>query len=34
MKDMGKVMGVLKAKHGNFLDFSNVSKILKKLLNK
>ncbi len=34
MNDMGKVMGVLKAKHGNFLDFSNVSKILKKLLNK
>ena len=34
MKDMGKVIGVLKAKHGNFLDFSNVSKILKKLLNK
>ena len=34
MKDMGKVMGVLKAKHGNVLDFSNVSKILKKLLNK
>jgi len=34
MKDMGKVMGVHKAKHGNFLDFSNVSKILKKLLNK
>ena len=32
MKDMGKVMGVLKAKHGNVLDFSNVSKILKKLL--
>ena len=29
MKDMGKVMGVLKAKHGNVLDFSNVSKILK-----
>ena len=34
MKDMGKVMGVLKAKHGNVLDFSNVSKILKTLLNK
>ena len=32
MKDMGKVMGVLKAKHGNVLDFSNVSKILKKLI--
>ena len=34
LKDMGKVMGVLKAKHGNVLDFSYVSKILKKLLNK
>ena len=34
MKDMGKVMSVLKTKHGNVLDFSNVSKILKKLLNK
>ena len=34
MKDMGKVMCVLKAKHGNVLDFSNVSKILKKLVNK
>ena len=34
MKDMGKVMGVLKAKHGNVLDFSNVSKILKTLLHK
>ena len=34
MKDMGKVMSVLKTKHGNVLDFSNVSKILKTLLNK
>ena len=34
MKDMGKVMSVLKAKHGNVLDFSNVSKILKTLLTK
>ena len=34
MKDMGKVMSVLKAKHGNVLDFSNVSKILKTLLHK
>ena len=34
MKDMGKVMSVLKDKHGSVLDFSNVSKILKTLLNK
>ena len=33
MKDMGKVMGVLKAKHANTLDFSKVSSIIKKLLN-
>ncbi len=33
MKDMGKVMGVLKAKHADTLDFSKVSLIIKKLLN-
>ena len=33
MKDMGKVMGVLKSKHADTLDFSKVSLILKKLLN-
>ena len=33
MKDMGKVMGVLKAKHAGTLDFSKVSSIIKKLLN-
>ena len=33
MKDMGKVMGVLKAKHASTLDFSKVSSIIKKLLN-
>ena len=33
MKDMGKVMGVLKAKHANTLDFSKVSSIIKTLLN-
>ena len=33
MKDMGKVMGVLKSKHANTLDFSKVSSILKELLN-
>ena len=33
MKDMGKVMGVLKAKHADTLDFSKVSSIIKKLLN-
>ncbi len=32
MKDMGKVMGVLKSKHSDNLDFSNVSKIIKGLL--
>ena len=32
MKDMGKVMGVLKSKHSDNLDFSNVSKIIKWLL--
>ena len=34
MKDMGKVMGILKSNHGNVLDFSKVSKILKDILNK
>ncbi len=33
MKDMGKVMGVLKSKHADSLDFSKVSKIIKELLN-
>ena len=32
MKDMGKIMGVLKLKHAETLDFSKVSKILKELL--
>ena len=34
MKDMGKVMGILKTKHGDILDFSVVNRILKTLLNK
>ena len=33
MKDMGKVMTELKAKHADTLDFSQVSKIIKELLN-
>ena len=33
MKDMGKVMGALKLKHSDTLDFSKVSSIIKKLLN-
>jgi len=33
MKDMGKIMGVLKSKHADSLDFSKVSLILKGLLN-
>ena len=33
MKDMGKIMGALKTKHADSLDFSKVSKILKGLLN-
>jgi uncharacterized protein YqeY len=33
MKDMGKVMGVLKLKHADTLDFSRVSSIIKELLN-
>ena len=32
MKDMGKIMGALKSKHADNLDFSKVSKILKGLL--
>ena len=34
MKDMGKIMGALKAKHADSLDFSKVSAILKGLLQK
>ena len=33
MKDIGKVMGVLKSTHADTLDFSKVSSIIKKLLN-
>ena len=33
MRDMGKVMGVLKSKHADTLDFSKVSAIIKGLLN-
>jgi uncharacterized protein YqeY len=33
MKDMGKVMGALKSKHADTLDFSKVSSIIKELLN-
>ena len=33
IKDMGKIMGVLKSKHADTLDFSKVSSIIKKLLN-
>ena len=33
MKDMGKVMGILKSKYADTLDFSKVSKIIKELLN-
>ena len=32
MKDMGKIMGVLKSKHAESLDFSKVSSIIKQLL--
>ena len=32
MKDMGKVMGVLKSKHSDTIDFSKVSLIIKELL--
>ena len=33
IKDMGKIMGVLKSKHSNTLDFSKVSSIIKNILN-
>ena len=33
MKDMGKIMGILKSKHADTLDFSKVSSIIKQLLN-
>ena len=33
IKDMGKVMGALKSKHADSLDFSKVSLIIKELLN-
>ena len=33
MKDMGKVMGALKSKHSDTIDFSKVSLIIKELLN-
>ena len=33
MKDMGKVMGVLKSKYADTIDFSKVSPIIKELLN-
>ena len=33
MKDMGKIMGVLKSKYADSLDFSKVSVILKEILN-
>ena len=32
MKDMGKIMGILKSKHSDTLDFSKVSSIIKDLL--
>jgi len=33
MKDMGKVMGTLKSKYANSIDFSKVNSIIKELLN-
>jgi len=33
MKDMGKVMGILKSNNADTLDFSKVSSIIKELLN-
>ena len=33
MKDMGKVMGTLKSKYADSIDFSKVSSIIKELLN-
>ena len=32
MKDMGKIMGALKSKHADTIDFSKVSPIIKELL--
>jgi hypothetical protein len=32
IKDMGKVMGILKSKHADTIDFSKVSMIIKELL--
>ena len=32
MKDMGKVMGILKSKYANTIDFSQVSRLIKELL--
>ena len=32
IKDMGKVMGELKSKHGDVLDFSKVNQIIKNIL--
>ena len=32
MKDMGKVMGILKSKHADTLDFAKVSSVIKGLL--
>jgi len=34
IKDMGKIMGTLKKKYSDSIDFSKVSMIIKKLLNK
>ena len=33
MKDMGKIMGILKSKYADTLDFSKVSSIIKEFLN-
>ena len=32
MKDMGKIMAILKSKHADSLDFSRVSAIIKEIL--
>ena len=34
MKDMGKIMGVLKSKHADTLDFSKAGSLLKEILGK
>ena len=34
MKDMGKIMGLLKKKYSDSIDFSKVNKIIKELLSK